>query len=341
MRRKRAAGGAGPAQRPPKRGRGGAAGEAIAVPGMAPGVRDFDQAMEGAGCGDSDDDLGVAGRLFELANSSAVRFSVGGQSVTVVQQPSVEGTGGVIWETSYALAIQLAPLLQQAPGALRVLEVGAGCGLCGIALARLGADVVVTEQESAMGNLGENVRRNAPAGSEAPYRCRPLRLAWGEERDIASARALGPFDWIVGTDVVFAKRLVAPLLDTLDALCHGGTTVWLCLQVRCAEAHAELLRQAPRRFSLEQSPLRGARLDFAAELDCMLLRLRPLRGAGGAEAGALVGTAQRAAAGAPRRAAGGAPRLREGQLTSRQRALLRQVRRRRRARARVSEKGPT
>eukprot|EP01062_Namystynia_karyoxenos_P048011 TRINITY_DN36431_c0_g1_i2.p2 TRINITY_DN36431_c0_g1~~TRINITY_DN36431_c0_g1_i2.p2 ORF type:complete len:280 (+),score=53.07 TRINITY_DN36431_c0_g1_i2:60-842(+) len=195
MRRKRAAGGAGPAQRPPKRGRGGAAGEAIAVPGMAPGVRDFDQAMEGAGCGDSDDDLGVAGRLFELANSSAVRFSVGGQSVTVVQQPSVEGTGGVIWETSYALAIQLAPLLQQAPGALRVLEVGAGCGLCGIALARLGADVVVTEQESAMGNLGENVRRNAPAGSEAPYRCRPLRLAWGHLIGSSAPTSCSPSVW--------------------------------------------------------------------------------------------------------------------------------------------------
>ena len=41
----------------------------------------------------------------------------------------------------------------------------------------------------------------------------------------------GPADVIVGTDVVFAKRLVEPLLQTIHFVSDKDTVVWLCLQV--------------------------------------------------------------------------------------------------------------
>ena len=134
----------------------------------------------------------------------------------------------------------------------------------------------------------------------------------------------GPFDCIVATDTVFAKRLIDPLLRSIHALCAcarappppragtgtdadtdeadgsassgsggTGTAVWLCWQQRCEVAHAELLRQLPELFHVEHVPLwhdgdgeDGApaqrqrrrrpiheELRFAADLDCLLLRL--------------------------------------------------------------------
>ncbi len=45
----------------------------------------------------------------------------------------------------------------------RVLEVGAGCGLVGLALGLQGADVVLTDREEVVPTLKENVQRNINA----------------------------------------------------------------------------------------------------------------------------------------------------------------------------------
>eukprot|EP00662_Eupelagonemidae_sp_cell21_P018896 gene18896-59638_t len=195
------------------------------------GVRDFDAAIaapasvggdeEGAGGAD-----GVSARLFDLANSAAVRFRVNHTEVTVQQDARVEGTGGVVWETSYALALHLAPDVR--PGTA-VLELGAGCGLCGIALAAVGARVVVTEQDSALAALARN---------RGPYDM-VLRIGGGLALGIchlqadhprtAHARPPARPPYMLGTDVVFARRLVDPLLRTIAELCTAAepaTVAW-------------------------------------------------------------------------------------------------------------------
>lgn len=52
-----------------------------------------------------------------------------------------------------------------------------------------------------------------------------------QDRAACLRSAGGPFDFIVGTDVVFAERLVEPLLETLHSMAGEETVVWLCLQV--------------------------------------------------------------------------------------------------------------
>jgi hypothetical protein len=53
------------------------------------------------------------------------------------------------------------------------------------------------------------------------------------------------FDTIVGTDVVFSPSLVCPLLETIklmarkkDAESTKATSIYLCLQIRCADSHS-------------------------------------------------------------------------------------------------------
>ena len=59
------------------------------------------------------------------------------------------GPGGCVWDASLALAHFVAAELSHQKGGLRdvrVVELGAGCGVPGIAAAKLGADVVLTDR---------------------------------------------------------------------------------------------------------------------------------------------------------------------------------------------------
>lgn len=114
--------------------------------------------------------------------------------------------GGIVWET----ALLLATYLEQAglprdkgnKSTLKVLEVGAGCGLLGLVMAHMGKriKVVLSEAAEAMENLSANVNANntkLPKGSSA----RPVQLHWGDDDDLRKLTSQDPepFDVIVGT----------------------------------------------------------------------------------------------------------------------------------------------
>lgn len=233
----------------------------------------FDSVLEAA---DADE---VAERLFELANATHVIYSVCGSEITIGQDPAVVGTGGCVWDTAYVLSrwaesrvaawrARLTP-----PRRLRVLEVGAGCGLLGIALAHMGCDVIVSEQPSAMANLAANASANAPTRDGGSV-C-ALQLDWSHAVDVATAAASGPYDLIVGTDVVYALEAVEPLLGTLHECAHDQTLVWLCLQQREPVATAALRELVPAYFgAVDELPLGEEHdLPHSAGVECFLLQL--------------------------------------------------------------------
>ena len=227
----------------------------------------------------ADEETSAAETFFDLANAERVRFTVpGGREVTIRQDPANQTTGGCIWETSYLLALhalrELTPRLHATAPKVRCLEVGAGCGLLGCALAAAGAEVVSTELESAMPNLEHNVACNATATGQCGS-CTALPLRWGDEAHIAAVRACGPYTHLLGTDVVYVEAMVTPLLQTLWSLSAISSTCWLCGQVRCPDAHAALLREAPGWFAdVQMIPLDGLgrMTDVAHELECFLLQ---------------------------------------------------------------------
>ena len=50
------------------------------------------------------------------------------------------------------------------------------------------------------------------------------QLLWGDESDLERVRASGPFDLVVGSDLLYAPHIFPLLLDTLVELCTPGLT---------------------------------------------------------------------------------------------------------------------
>lgn len=100
-------------------------------------------------------------KLFELANRPKVAINVAGSSLEVVQDRSTqEHSGGVVWETALFLLRYLERRVLpglRAASKPRVVELGSGCGLLGLGLARLGCQVTLTDQLCALPNLQSNV----------------------------------------------------------------------------------------------------------------------------------------------------------------------------------------
>jgi len=130
----------------------------------------------------------------------------------------------------------------------RVIELGAGCGLLGIALAMLGCEVTLTDMKEMLELLAVNVNGNT---LEAQHRPRVAELDWTEE-DLS--RFKPPFEFIVGTDVVFLESLVAPLIATLLALSDRRSQIFICVEQRNESAHELFLEKAKEHFTVKKIP---------------------------------------------------------------------------------------
>jgi predicted nicotinamide N-methyase len=102
-----------------------------------------------------------------------------------------------------------------------VIELGAGLGFAGLALARLGARrVLLTDLPRQLPLLGRNLAANLPACSHVST----AALQWGSPLP-ASCREVS-WDLVVATDVVYDENCVAALASTLqDLCCRDGRTV--------------------------------------------------------------------------------------------------------------------
>jgi predicted nicotinamide N-methyase len=108
-----------------------------------------------------------------------------------------------IWPASVALGRHLLEL--DLRGA-RVIEVGAGVGLAGLAAARAGADVLVTDyEELALHFARDNAARNGLA----------IRTALLDWRD---AIWPGGFDLAIAADVLYEARNIAPIAALLPRI---------------------------------------------------------------------------------------------------------------------------
>lgn len=125
------------------------------------------------------------------------------------------------WADIWTSGVALAAFCLRTPelrGA-RVLELGCGLGLAGIAAATAGASVTMTDVEpDALVFAQCNAERNVPPG-EGDVRVRLL--------DWRDPEAIGPFDWILGADVAYERPRFPALLHTVDLLLAGrGTAVF-------------------------------------------------------------------------------------------------------------------
>ncbi|CAN1190626.1 Protein-lysine methyltransferase METTL21C [Linum perenne] len=148
-------------------------------------------------------------------------------------------------------------------GKLRILEIGSGTGLVGIAAAAtLGADVTVTDLPHVAPNLQFNVDLNDDVlrGGGGTVHVAPLR--WGEADDVD--RVGCGFDLVVASDVVYHDHLYDPLLKTLRLLLLERKTAFVMAHLRRWKKEAVFFKRARKSFDVEvlyvDGPTDGRRL---------------------------------------------------------------------------------
>ncbi|XP_019448755.1 PREDICTED: protein N-lysine methyltransferase METTL21A isoform X2 [Lupinus angustifolius] len=156
-----------------------------------------------------------------------------GHELQFVQDPNSKHLGTTVWDSSLVFAKFLERNCRKgrfSPAKLkgkRVIELGAGCGVSGFGMALLGCDVIVTDQKEVVPLLQRNVDRNISRVMQNNPKSfgsiKVSELYWGDESHIKAVDP--PFDYIIGTDVVYAEHLLEPLLQTILALSGPRTTI--------------------------------------------------------------------------------------------------------------------
>jgi len=148
----------------------------------------------------------------------------------------------------------------------RVIELGSGTGLLGIALALLGANIVFTDLKPMLEILDRNVKLNIVSNS---YRVKVQELSWG-----ANARNGSPFfDIIVASDVTYEDENIEPLIATLCNLSGPDTVIYIGAEVRKMQAEDIFKNNATHYFDIEMLETEG--LDEAfADINVAIYKLR-------------------------------------------------------------------
>lgn len=197
-------------------------------------------------------------------HTSAIFIDVLGHQLQFCQDPNSKHLGTTVWDASMVLVKFLERNCRKgrfSPSKLRgkrVIELGAGCGVAGFGMALLGCDVVSTDQTEVLPLLMRNVERNTSrimqtiSDPDSFGSIQAAELDWGNETHIKSVGP--PFDYIIGTDVVYAEHLLEPLLQTIIALSGPKTTILLGHEIRSTNVHEKMLEMWKRNFEVKTVP---------------------------------------------------------------------------------------
>ena len=197
--------------------------------------------------------LAIEGRRFEFDFSQG-EFEVNGIPIYVVppeivrdSEKQADGdTGRTVWDAAVVLAKYM-----EINGAMmrgkRVLELGAGTGLAGLAAAALGAHVDISDLSYCLPNIIQNIQKTNLTGgggegegeggkkvNKAGGHASARELDWTQpnfepNRDV--------YDYILGADIVWLEHLVEPLVSVMEELLFinpSTLTILLAHQTRSA-----------------------------------------------------------------------------------------------------------
>ena len=226
----------------------------------------------------------LPGRKFPL-DLGGGGLQIHGSPLFVRELPNTGlGTAFTVWDGSIVLAKHLEHAYPGGLGGKRVLELGAGTGVVGLAASLLGADVLLTDLPVALDNLRAGVRLNARAAKGAPVEAQALDWFEPEKSEAAwpdAARSVARgADLVVGADIVWVPELIAPLVRTLrfvaDRRARGAVPLLVLIahQTRSRSSDAALFRELKAaRFAAAALP-RSAHHPRFSDADIEILEIR-------------------------------------------------------------------
>lgn len=155
----------------------------------------------------------------KITNSGKLQLVEGTADEIIGNVSGNDSTGRKIWDAGRALS-RLLPTMSDSLRGKKVVELGSGTGIVGLTAATEGATVCLTDGAgSVLPNIEANIEAN-DLRHLTDVRC----LQWGNEEQIAAVSALGPFDMIIGSDLLYSPESFPELVDTLVALCTAERT---------------------------------------------------------------------------------------------------------------------
>ncbi|KAG7388799.1 hypothetical protein PHYPSEUDO_011818 [Phytophthora pseudosyringae] len=151
-------------------------------------------------------------------------------------EPGALQSGHYVWPAAPALCEYLTKHRDAIPSG-NVVELGAGCGLTGLAVAQLRPDATVIFTDHDPGVL-KVIEHNAGQQERAQATSLTQSLRWGPDgaKEIEALEKLqaGPAgsnrvtELIVGSDVIYAREVVPLLFWTVDRLLSPGGVFLMC-----------------------------------------------------------------------------------------------------------------
>ena len=141
-----------------------------------------------------------------------------------------------LWESDIVLAHIL--VSDPDPENRRLLELGAGLGLAGIAAAKAGFDVTLSDNEE----LILDFQRVSSAANDLP-RVKSIKI------NLLDLPVLESFDVIAGSEILFKEEFVEPMLTICRNCLEPGGTIYLAHDV-CRRSLPIFLEQAEQDFAI-------------------------------------------------------------------------------------------
>eukprot|EP00878_Enallax_costatus_P007740 GHUV01008102.1.p1 GENE.GHUV01008102.1~~GHUV01008102.1.p1 ORF type:complete len:282 (+),score=64.82 GHUV01008102.1:251-1096(+) len=129
-----------------------------------------------------------------------------------VEEEGVEGTGTLIWTAGVRLSQHLVKNRANELKGARVLDLGTGTGIVGIAAAALGAHVMLTDTRDILPQVYENVQHNAQLIESSGGSATVAELDWNDPDDEVLDQ---DYDWVFGSDVTYTEETLQPLAKLL------------------------------------------------------------------------------------------------------------------------------
>lgn len=209
--------------------------------------------------------------VFERWNthfSTVVEQNIIIQGVTtplrISQDPSSHNLGTTVWDASIVLAkffeknavgrgnFSIAKLHHR-----QCLELGAGTGLAGIALALYGANVTFTDIQSVLPllkkNVEDNILKSTTCQSNIVGSVDIKELDWSNEATYTQFKP--PYDYIIAADCVYGEAAVKPFLRTVLQMANKKTVVLIANEMRCQTVHSMFMDLFSDFFIVKKLPV--------------------------------------------------------------------------------------
>ena len=222
--------------------------------------------------------------------------------IHVEQKQELENScGGIVWESAFALAEYLRKTVfmhekkkkkkkKKKKNATKTtllrdcIDISAGTGFLGIWVHKVAKmqRTVLTDTMKCFDLMRRNVERNFSSNdddddderSHATIDVKPLDWTSKQDLDALTTTGRGKFDLLVATDVIFAERLVEPLILCLKTLIDPERGVcYVCAQPR-DKAAFELFQDLCAKEFREFRKVPKEELDFSFDAECELFEMR-------------------------------------------------------------------